>query len=168
VIHRDCPPSVEAYLQESGRAGRDGGQARAVLLWGPEDNVQLARTKTAEDRARLEQLFSYARNFSQCRREALLFLLNYEGERVKPEEYCCDVCSGEGRSELREEPSLAEFFRRNRRSYTVVEAAWALADFRKWSAKEMEETIRALIEKGTLAECKSLFWKNKVVPVSKP
>ncbi|MFA6504685.1 MAG: RecQ family ATP-dependent DNA helicase, partial [Treponemataceae bacterium] len=33
VIHRDCPQNVEAYLQESGRGGRDGKPARAVLLW---------------------------------------------------------------------------------------------------------------------------------------
>ena len=32
VIHRDCPPSVEAYLQESGRAGRDGQASQAILL----------------------------------------------------------------------------------------------------------------------------------------
>ncbi|MCL2127999.1 MAG: RecQ family ATP-dependent DNA helicase, partial [Treponema sp.] len=34
VIHRDCAPSVEAYLQEAGRAGRDGAQSKAILLWG--------------------------------------------------------------------------------------------------------------------------------------
>jgi len=164
VVHRDCPPSVEAYLQESGRAGRDGGQSRAVLLWGPEDGSRLAWAKTAEDRARLEQLYAYARNFLQCRREALLFLLNYEGENVKPEEYCCDVCNGEGKAELREERSMAEFFRRNRRSYTADEAARVLAGLGKWSAEEAGEAIRALIKKGTLAECKGPFWKNKITP----
>ena len=33
VVHREMPESVEAYLQETGRAGRDGGPSQAVLLW---------------------------------------------------------------------------------------------------------------------------------------
>jgi ATP-dependent DNA helicase RecQ len=44
VIHADAPESVESYYQESGRAGRDGGKAYAVLL------------ATAADRNRLEGL----------------------------------------------------------------------------------------------------------------
>ncbi|MCL2270953.1 MAG: RecQ family ATP-dependent DNA helicase, partial [Treponema sp.] len=43
VIHRDCAPSVEAYLQESGRAGRDGAQSKAFLLWGPDDWTSIRR-----------------------------------------------------------------------------------------------------------------------------
>ena len=33
VIHLDLPDSIEAYFQEAGRAGRDGAQAYAVLLY---------------------------------------------------------------------------------------------------------------------------------------
>ena len=54
VIHRDCPPSVEAYLQESGRAGRDGLSSRAILLWGPHDTEVLARRRTGPERQRME------------------------------------------------------------------------------------------------------------------
>jgi len=37
VVHVDMPSSLEAYLQEAGRAGRDGRPATAVLLWAPGD-----------------------------------------------------------------------------------------------------------------------------------
>jgi len=169
VIHRDCPPSVEAYLQESGRAGRDGGQSRAILLWGPGDDARLKQIRSAQEAARLEQLFSYARNHSRCRREALLDLLNYEGDGGKPEKFCCDVCSGESapnptRTELREEQSLEDFFRRNRRAYTINEAARKLAQSETvhWSEEEAKEAIKALLQKGTFAKAKGPFWREKI------
>lgn len=46
VIHRDAPPTVEAYVQEAGRGGRDGEISEAVLLWSPEDRRRAARLRT--------------------------------------------------------------------------------------------------------------------------
>ena len=43
VIHVDCPSSIEAYFQEAGRAGRDGRQAYAVMLYGKGDRTRLLR-----------------------------------------------------------------------------------------------------------------------------
>lgn len=43
VIHIDCPDSIEAYFQEAGRAGRDGKQAYAVMLYNDADEHKLLR-----------------------------------------------------------------------------------------------------------------------------
>jgi len=43
VIHYDCPDSIEAYFQEAGRAGRDGKQSYAVMLYNNSDSAKLAK-----------------------------------------------------------------------------------------------------------------------------
>lgn len=163
VIHRDCPPSVEAYLQEAGRAGRDGKQSRAVLLRGPGDGERL-KSLDAHAGERMARLLRYAQDWQSCRREGLLKLLDYEGTGEKPEEHCCDVCAGESSPLLREEESLRDFFRRNRRSYTLEEAALVLAEAEtvRWSAEEAKEAIRGLLQRGTLKKLTLPLWKNKI------
>ena len=48
VVHCDIPESPEAYFQEAGRAGRDGKQSYAVLLWSPDDLRRLHQLQTQE------------------------------------------------------------------------------------------------------------------------
>jgi ATP-dependent DNA helicase RecQ len=164
VIHRDCPPSVEAYLQESGRAGRDGLQSRAVLLWGPDDERNLQRAKSEANRKRLAELLNYAQDTAKCRRKALLELLDYEGENESSESSCCDVCEGKAETNLREESSLLDFFRKNKRYYTINEAVQVLAQAEKirWSSEEAKQSIDCLIRNKKLKKLKNIFWKNKL------
>jgi ATP-dependent DNA helicase RecQ len=166
VIHRDCPPSVEAYLQESGRAGRDGKQSGAVLLWGPEDERRLKRSAAGTERKRLAALLDYARDAGRCRRAALLAMLDYQGSADSPEEPCCDVCEGQAAATLREEPSLLDFFRRNKRVYTRDEAVRVLARAEniRWSEEDAGEAIKLLIGSGKLKVMKDPAWKNKITP----
>jgi ATP-dependent DNA helicase RecQ len=161
VIHRDCPPSVEAYLQESGRAGRDGKPSRACLLWGPEDLRRLALKSSG---GRFADLIAYARDTTRCRRAALQRLLNYEGDGTVPGSECCDVCSSAASGRYREEASLLDFFRRNRRCYGIGEAARFLSESEQvcWREDEAKHAIRALIAEGKLKRLDTVFWKGKI------
>ena len=96
VAHLDLPKSIEAYYQETGRAGRDGEPAEAWMAYGMQD-VALQHARIAESGAgegqkilesqRLTALLSYC-EAPRCRRQVLL---NYFGEERQP---CgnCDVC----------------------------------------------------------------------------
>jgi ATP-dependent DNA helicase RecQ len=162
VIHRDCAPSVEAYLQESGRAGRDGVQSQAFLLWGPDDESSMRRAKTEADRQRLSALLDYARNVTQCRRQALIQMLNYDSGGESPEAQCCDVCEQQANAALREESSMEDFFRRNKRRYTTIEAASVLAQAEtiRWSEKEAKLVIDHLIRNDKLRKSGNMLWKG--------
>ncbi|MCE8518496.1 DNA helicase RecQ [Ruegeria pomeroyi] len=96
VAHADLPKSIEAYYQEIGRAGRDGGPAETLTLFGPDD-IRLRRSqideglappeRRAADHARLNALLGLAEALT-CRRQTLL---GYFGET---EVTCgkCDLC----------------------------------------------------------------------------
>lgn len=97
VVHLDMPKSIEAYYQETGRAGRDGLAAHAWMLYGMRDVVfqrQMIDKSDAPDgqkrieRAKLEALLGYC-EAATCRRNVLL---RYLGE--DPTTPCdnCDVC----------------------------------------------------------------------------
>lgn len=97
VVHCDLPATLEAYYQEIGRAGRDGGPAHAHMLFGAGDirlrRLFIARQDTdaahqAGEQRRLEALIGYCEAHS-CRRQ---ILLGYFGE---PAQRCghCDVCN---------------------------------------------------------------------------
>jgi ATP-dependent DNA helicase RecQ len=168
VIHRDAPPSPEAYLQESGRAGRDGQKSKAFIVWGEEDELALMRADGGENRRRVQKLLDYARDAVNCRREALMGFMDYSPPGPypeKPEDGCCDVCEGKASPRYREERSLLEFFRRNARCFTVKEAARILAASKEvdWSEDEAKYAVNTLLRQGKLKELKRP-WKGKLIP----
>lgn len=99
VAHLDMPKSLEAYYQETGRAGRDGLPATAWMAYGLKDVVGLrllASNSTApqqirlrEDR-KLQQMLGFCETAS-CRRK---LLLNYFDEEAPPNcGNCCNCLS---------------------------------------------------------------------------
>ncbi|MFG1358274.1 DNA helicase RecQ [Xanthobacter pseudotagetidis] len=97
VAHLDLPKSIEAYYQETGRAGRDGLPSEALMLYGLEDVAKLIQFVDGSDapdarkrveRAKLDALLGLCET-AQCRRQVLLSY--FEEELPQP---CgnCDTC----------------------------------------------------------------------------
>ncbi|WP_370598300.1 ATP-dependent DNA helicase RecQ [Plesiomonas shigelloides] len=96
VVHFDIPRNIESYYQETGRAGRDGLPAEAVLFFDPADMVWLRRMLEEKEPGPVRDVETHKLNamgaFAEAQTCRRLVLLNYFGESRQEPCGNCDIC----------------------------------------------------------------------------
>lgn len=96
VVHFDIPRNIESYYQETGRAGRDGLPAEAMMLYDPADMAWLRRCLEEKAPGLLQDIERHKLNamgaFAEAQTCRRLVLLNYFGESHQQPCGNCDIC----------------------------------------------------------------------------
>ena len=156
VIHYDVPSSAEAYLQEAGRAGRDGGQSKAILLYSPDDLEQIAKS---DDERR--KFFEKYIKIKGCRRKLLLQAM----DETKVPDICsgCDICDGNAVFEHRDLKKAEKLYNKFKYTYSGNALCQFICDnfntdslrefnVKIWEIPDIRQMIRILEKNANLSK----------------
>lgn len=174
VVHLEASETAEAYIQEAGRGGRDGSDAKAILLWSLSDSLHYS---AFAEGSRQRAMKDFAET-DDCRRQVLLDALGAE------QAYChgCDLCNQkklpekEAKKERRENISDWEtaykLIKQAKNFYTQEEIESELVEKlnsesvrkigrRIWNHSDATEIISQLMESGKIKKG-GILWKNRL------
>jgi ATP-dependent DNA helicase RecQ len=142
VVHLEPPQTVEAYIQEAGRGGRDGSVAKAILLWSLEDSLSFSAFSPS---SRAYAMMRFAQT-ADCRRQVLLDALG--GEQA----VCsgCDLCNARRQQkELENLKGMKQVFYRRKAEKAMYAADWEVtySIVKKTPNYYTEEELEALLSK---------------------
>lgn len=174
VVHLEPSTTAEAYLQESGRGGRDGSIAKGILIWSLKDSLDFS-VYSSESREASMKEFAETKN---CRRQVLLDALG--GEKA----VCsgCDVCNE--KKLLQENPKLKikkaksdweiaySLIKRHKNFYTeedletvlfekMNKASLSVFGTKVWAHSDVVEIVEQLKESHKIGKC-GFMWKDKL------
>ncbi|WP_147613660.1 RecQ family ATP-dependent DNA helicase [Treponema pectinovorum] len=169
VIHLDAPEHLENFIQEAGRAGRNGENVKSILIWGSKDN---SKWKSQKEGSREKAIGDLA-NTNECRRDFLLKYLSGESAVCSG----CDICNARKENRTIENSAMDEkivfnFIKRHRRFYTKDELINVLLpDFNKrdidfykqnvWEASDLQEILSGLLGSKKIKKL-SGFWEDRI------
>jgi len=171
VVHLDPPEHLENFIQEAGRAGRNGDNVRSILLWSHKDSV---RHRQYCDGSREKAIGDFAL-LNTCRRRFLLDYLNDQTEKTN----CsgCDVCDAELKGgsinhDATDADKVIRFIKKNPRLYTRSEITPLLKEhFNRsdineykmniWEEKDISEILTQLISERKII-CPGGLWEKRL------
>ena len=182
IVHYDIPRSVESYLQESGRAGRDGTDAAAILLYSVDDFLFFKELSDKVDRERYSVMLKYVLNDEVCRREQLLSAMDWKNIKCNG----CDVCGGEVFNLPEGFNEIEDLIVKHKRRFSLRTAVQVLKGtlsyetfgdypdrFREfgllcnWSKNNLEEALQSMLQSGRFLMPKRGFFKHRLTSIRK-
>ncbi|MCF6335150.1 MAG: RecQ family ATP-dependent DNA helicase [Spirochaetales bacterium] len=185
VIHTEPSLTVEAYLQESGRAGRDKKQSSAIMLVSDKEipgNSLEERDSPSVAEIRYRNFIYAFTDSSHCRRKSLLKLMGAEYNNC----FGCDVCDNDIQEKISGEEEIIRLIRKYNRKLTLRETALILGesrysdvfekrlfsikgygDLQGWPMEDIKDAIRQLEAEGIIKISTWGLYKNRLQIIKK-